>query len=180
MGLKFSVQVAEVCERETLEGDSPEDFVLDNASRKGEGVARFHPQSLVLAADTTVFFNSRIFNKPASLEEAHSMLEHLSGQTHEVWTGVVLLHKEHSWEDRAAVCSRVTFKELSPATREAYFQKMDPLDKAGGYGIQEGRDLILQGLEGSFSNVMGLPCEWLEVRLKALNLLDLFQEKPVS
>lgn len=180
LGLRFTVQAASVREREILEGDSPADFVLENAQRKGEAVAKLHPQSLILAADTTVALNDRIFNKPASLQEAHSMLETLSGQTHEVWTGVVLLHKERSWEERTAVCSKVTFKQLSAATRESYFQRVDPMDKAGGYGIQEGRDLILEDLDGSFSNVMGLPCEWLEARLEALNLLDLFQEKPVS
>lgn len=179
MGLAFEVCIAGVTERETLEGDSPEGFVLENARLKGRAVARTHPQSLVLAADTTVALEDRILNKPASLEAAYSMLEALSGRTHEVWTGVILIHEGARFEEREAICSQVTFKALSRATMDAYFDGVNPLDKAGGYGIQEGRELIIQKLEGSFSNVMGLPCEWLASRLEELNLLDLFREKPV-
>src|SRR5690606_31442780 len=108
---------------------------------------------------TTVFIDDRVLNKPRDFEEAWKMLRLLSGRTHSVFTGIFVKGPEAPFELETGVESRVTFKELDDATILEYFRLVNPLDKAGGYGIQQGRELILEKHEGSLSNIIGLPVE---------------------
>ena len=158
IGVPFTVIPADV---EEDEGESlgPREMVLHNARLKGAVVAKRFPDRVVLAADTTVFIDERILNKPRDLDEAWGMLRLLSGRTHSVFTGIRVVGPETPFELEVGVESRVTFKELDDATIGAYFQVVNPLDKAGGYGIQAGREMILERFEGSLSNVIGLPVE---------------------
>ena len=94
------------------------------------------------------------------------MLERLSGRGHQVCTGVVIVWDGGAAEEAFAVVTEVVFKALSAEVIEAYHAVCDPLDKAGGYGIQDGTELILEGITGSFSNVMGLPMEEVGPRLR--------------
>ena len=110
---------------------------------------------MILAADTIVWHRGRILGKPHSREDGFSMLRSLSGNVHEVYTGVVVLSADRA--EREAVCSRVTFRELSDREINAYLDTGEPMDKAGAYGAQGIGALFVTAIEGDFYNVMGLP-----------------------
>jgi len=130
-----------------------------NAYRKARSVAKKQPDTLVLAADTLVYFDTRFFGKPANLEEAYEMLQFLQGKTHHVVTGLCLLHlREHRYRVFTETTA-VTFKPLDAVGIRRYLTKVNPLDKAGAYAIQEEGDSIIDGISGSYSNVVGLPIE---------------------
>src|SRR5437867_2265007 len=136
-----------------------------NAYRKARSVAKRFPDALVLAADTLVYLDTLLFGKPASLEDAYLMLERLQGRTHEVVTAVCLLnlrnHRQRIFAERTAV----TFRPLDAVKIRRYLTKVNPLDKAGAYAIQEEGDWIVEGISGSYTNVVGLPLERLRVEL---------------
>ncbi len=158
LGLAFEVVVAGVTEHEDPDTD-PRSMVSHNASLKADWVSQRHPGAWVLGADTTVFIDNKVLNKPADLNEARAMLKRLSGRTHTVFTGVALRHLSRRVRIDHGVSSQVTFKPFDDSVIDAYFQVVNPLDKAGAYGIQEGRELIIAAWEGSFTNIMGLPME---------------------
>ncbi|PTY05011.1 septum formation protein Maf [Opitutaceae bacterium EW11] len=158
LGLAFEVKVAGVTEHEDPTTD-PRVMVSHNAALKADAVARQYPNAWVLGADTTVFIDNTVLNKPADLTEARAMLKRLSGRTHTVFTGVAVRRLADRFAIDEGVSSEVTFKPLDDATIDAYFKIVNPLDKAGAYGIQEGRELIIADWRGSLTNIMGLPME---------------------
>jgi septum formation protein len=158
LGLRFDVIVADVTEHEDPSTD-PRVMVTHNAALKADWVATRHPEAWVLGADTTVFIDQRVLNKPADLTEARVMLKKLSGRTHTVFTGVAFRRLSDGLRIDEGVTSEVTFKAFDDAVIDDYFSRVNPLDKAGAYGIQDGRELIVAGWQGSFSNIMGLPME---------------------
>jgi septum formation protein len=149
---------------------SPHEVCQLNAHRKARAVAKKIPDALVLGADTLVFLERDILGKPANLSEARAMLAKLQGQTHQVVTGVSLMHLRGHRERIFAVNTSVTFLPLTPAQINDYLAKINPLDKAGGYAIQEHGELIVSEISGSYSNVVGLPLERLAVELAAWGL----------
>ena len=112
----------------------------------------------ILAADTIVWFNNRIYGKPRDLDEAKEFLRELSGQTHVVFTGVAF-RAEDGAERTACVESRVTFRALSEEMIDDYVARVHPTDRAGAYDIDESGDLIVASYDGSYENIMGLPVE---------------------
>ena len=158
LGVPFTVEVAQVVEFEEP-GADPKHLVSHNAALKADWVAARHPDALVLGADTTVFLDGTVLNKPADGAEARAMLRRLSGRTHTVFTGLALrrLSAGFAWDE--GVTSEVTFKSLDEAVIEGYLAQVHTLDKAGGYSIQEGTEIIIAGYRGSFTNIMGLPLE---------------------
>ena len=112
----------------------------------------------ILAADTIVWFDNRIYGKPRDLEEAKEFLRELSGQTHVVFTGVAF-RAEDGTERTACVESHVTFRVLSEEMIDDYIARVHPTDRAGAYDIDESGDLIVASYEGSYENIMGLPVE---------------------
>lgn len=158
LGLPFDVVVAGVTEHEAEDAD-PRLMVAHNAALKADWVAARHPDAFVLGADTTVFLDSTVLNKPASLADARVMLRRLAGRTHTVFTGVALRCVSRGVRVDEGVSSEVTFRAFDDRTIDAYFEVVNPLDKAGAYGIQEGRELIIDHWKGSFTNIMGLPME---------------------
>lgn len=112
----------------------------------------------ILAADTIVWFNNRIYGKPCDLDEAKEFLRELSGQTHVVFTGVAF-RAEDGAERTACVESRVTFRALSGEMIDEYVARVHPTDRAGAYDIDESGDLIVASYDGSYENIMGLPVE---------------------
>lgn len=141
-----------------------------NAYRKARAVAKHHPDAIVLGADTLVYLENQRFGKPATRQEAESMLRALQGRTHSVSTGVCLLHLRGHQERVFVDTTDVTFQALDDQRIEGYLAKMNPLDKAGGYAIQEHGEMIVAGLDGSLSNVIGLPMERLAAELKAFGI----------
>ena len=171
LGLTFDVIVAEITEHEDPD-TNPKHMVTHNASLKADWVAARHPDAWVLGADTTVFIDNTAINKPADLSEARAMLKRLAGRTHTVFTGVAVRHIGRGVRIDEGVSSEVTFKVFDDAVIDAYFRVVNPLDKAGAYGIQEGRELIIDGWRGSFSNIMGLPMEATKQILSGCGLLS--------
>ena len=146
---------------------SPLEICQLNAHRKARAVARQNPDALVLGADTLVFLEREILGKPRNLAEAKQMLTKLQGRTHQVVTGVSLIHLRGHRERLFAVSTDVTFRPLTAVQIGNYLSRMNPLDKAGAYAIQEHGDLIVSEISGSYSNVVGLPVERVGAELAA-------------
>jgi septum formation protein len=146
---------------------SPWELCQINAHRKARVIAKKHSDTLVLGADTLVFLDSEVMGKPASLADAKCMLSRLQGRTHQVVTGISLIHLRAHRERTFAASTDVTFRALTGEQINHYLSKVDPLDKAGAYAIQEHGDLIVSEISGSYSNVVGLPVEQLQVELGA-------------
>lgn len=138
-----------------------------NAGRKAEEVARRHPGHLVLGADTLVFLDDQPLGKPADLAEARRTLRRLAGRVHEVITGVCLIHREGARRQVFSSASRVRFRAFDDAVIGEYLAQVEVLDKAGAYAIQEKGSLLVEAVEGSVSNVIGLPVEDLRRALSA-------------
>jgi len=138
-----------------------------NAYRKARAVAKKFPDALVLGADTLVYLKTALFGKPATLEEAYQMLERLQGCTHQVITGICLLHLRKHRQTLFAETTEVTFRPLDEVQIRRYLNRVNPLDKAGAYAIQEEGDLIVEKIAGSYTNVVGLPVERLAAELEA-------------
>lgn len=157
-GVEFEVVPAAVPELHDATLTARELSLL-NAHRKARAVARRYPDRLVLGADTLVSRDGRLYGKPADLTEAARMLAELQGGTHEVVTGVCLLHLRTGREQLFAETTRVRFRPLSAAQIRDYLARINPLDKAGAYAIQEQGELLVAEVIGSWSNVVGLPVE---------------------
>ncbi|HVU08912.1 MAG TPA: Maf family protein [Verrucomicrobiae bacterium] len=146
---------------------SPRELCQLNAHRKARAIAKKIPDALILGADTLVFLKNEIFGKPHDLIHARKMLSQLQGRTHQVVTGVSLIHLRTYRERLFAVGTDVIFRALTAAQIDDYLATMNPLDKAGAYAIQENGDKIIAEIAGSFSNVVGLPLEKLKEELDA-------------
>ncbi len=166
--LKLDFQVVPSEATELLDEHwSPFEICQLNAHRKARAVAKKHPDALVLGADTLVFLEGEILGKPAHAADAERMLAQLQGRTHQVVTGVCLIHLRVHRERIFAVSSDVTFHPLDPGQIRDYLAKVNPLDKAGSYAIQEHGDLIISEISGSYSNVVGLPLERLREEMQS-------------
>lgn len=170
IGARFEVFPAEVEEDNAGDAD-PEAMVRANAELKARWVAERHVDRFVLGSDTTVHLDGRVLNKPIDWEDAKAMLRRLSGRTHVVYTGVSLQKESNETGETIGVRSEVTFKQLDDATIERYLEVVNPLDKAGAYGIQEGTELIIDSFVGSHSNIMGLPIDETKEMLARHNLV---------
>ena len=170
-GIPHTVEVADVMEHEDPRTD-PREMVLHNARLKAAAVARLHPDALVLGADTTVALGDRALNKPADLAESRAMLRSLSGREHVVHTGVCLLCPALGLEEAHDVTAWVRFRPLSEEDITRYQALVNTLDKAGAYGIQEGREIIIDAFQAPISTIMGLPVEFVATRLAALGVRE--------
>ncbi len=164
LGGDFSVVVSDAPECDAAHF-TPHEVCQLNAHRKARTVAKHHLDALVIGADTEVALNTQIFGKPKSLKEAEEMLMRLQGKTHEVVTGVCMLHLRTHREKLFAVNTKVKFHPLTREQVRSYLQLINPLDKAGAYAIQEHGELIVEVIDGSFTNVVGLPVEALREEL---------------
>ena len=166
-GLRFDILVPGVEEAHD-ESLSCEELTIENAHRKARAVAHQRPDAIVIGADTLVYLDGVPITKPADMEEAAAMLRRLSGRTHEVCTGVALVWNSGADEHLFHVISHVTFKALTDSVIRDYHRRIQPLDKAGAYAVQDESAMIIERVEGSWSNVKGLPMERLLEELRAL------------
>ncbi len=153
IGALFRVEVSEA--EELSQAESPAELVRLNAAAKAEAVAREHPGEAVLGADTVVALEGKIYGKPRDAAEACSMLAALSGRRHEVLTGIAWVSGGQTFSE--AVSTQVQFGELTAEEISRYVATGEPLDKAGAYALQGGAAVFIEGIEGSYSNVVGLP-----------------------
>jgi len=154
VGWEFTKDVPDIDESE-LPGEKPEAYVRRLAKAKGRTVAARYPGELVLAADTTVVIDGAIIGKPIDLADARRMLKMLSGKRHEVLTGVALV--KNSTAEVAMQRTGVKFADLTDAEINFLAEMGDPLDKAGAYAVQAQAALFIEGIEGDYWNVVGLP-----------------------
>jgi septum formation protein len=141
-----------------------------NAYRKARAISKKFPDAVTLGVDTVVVLDSVIYGKPANLDEAERILSALQGKTHQVVTGVCLIHLRAHRQKMFYEQTDVTFRPLTLAQIRHYHTEVDPLDKAGAYGIQEKSVVLVESISGSFSNVAGLPMERLQVELAAFGI----------
>jgi len=146
---------------------SPQEICQLNAHRKTRAVAKKIPDDLVLGADTLVFLDGEIMGKPRDLADARRMLKRLKGRTHQVVTGVCLMHLRTHHERIFAVSTDVLFRSFTDATIADYLAAVHTLDKAGAYAIQQHGEWLVSEISGSFSNVVGLPLERLATELQS-------------
>jgi len=143
-----------------------------NACRKARLVSKRFPDAVTLGVDTLVALGSRLYGKPVDLTDAEQMVSALQGRTHQVVTGVCLIHLRGRRQKMFCEQTDVTFRKLTPEQIRHYHAQVDPLDKAGAYGIQEKRGIVVESISGSFSNVAGLPMERLQAELAAFGILQ--------
>jgi septum formation protein len=165
LGLQFSVVPSDVQELHQDQLTAREISQI-NAYRKARAVAKKFPDALVLGADTLVHLGTVLFGKPETLEQAQQMLERLQGRTHEVVTAICLIHLRNHRQKVFSETTTVTFHPLDAGKIQRYLVKVNPLDKAGAYAIQEEGDSIVEKISGSYTNVVGLPIEKLRAELE--------------
>jgi septum formation protein len=154
VGWEFVKTVPDVDES-VIEGEAPEDYVQRLAGEKALAVAASHPGGIILAADTTVVLEGEIIGKPVDLDDARRMIERLSGNWHEVLTGVAVARNGD--EKIGMQRTRVKFAEMTDEEIDFLVEKGEPLDKAGAYAVQAQAALFIEGIEGDYWNVVGLP-----------------------
>lgn len=154
VGWTFIKSVPDVDES-VIDGEEPEDYVQRLAGEKALAVASSHPGEIILAADTTVVIDGEIIGKPIDLDDARAMISKLSGNWHEVLTGVAVAR---NGDERIGMQrTRVKFAPMTDAEIDFLVEKGDPLDKAGAYAVQAQAALFIEGIEGDYWNVVGLP-----------------------
>jgi septum formation protein len=164
-GVEFQTEIAQVQEL-TGAGMPARKLCLLNAQLKATEVAARFPDRIVLGADTIVSFDGRVFGKPRDAADARAMLEELCGRIHEVLTGVCLVHRSQGKLCRFTDSTRVKFRARREVDLDDYLRSIYPLDKAGAYAAQEDHGRLLECVEGSMSNVIGLPVERVVLALR--------------
>jgi len=167
-GYDFVVVPADVDER-LIDGETPTTLVRRLAGKKAARIAHDHPGAVVLGADTVVVCDGVVLGKPADDREAAVMIRLLSGRWHDVLTGVALWHAERRCDDVAS--TRVAFRPLSDSDVTWYVASGEPSGKAGAYAIQGRASRFVTRIEGSYSNVVGLPMEVVDRLLRSIGIL---------
>lgn len=154
VGWEFLKTVPDIDES-VRKGEAPQDYVQRLAGEKALAVASSHPGEIILAADTTVVLDGEIIGKPVDLEDARKMISALAGNWHEVLTGVAVAR---NGDERIGMQrTRVKFAQMTDAEIDFLVEKGEPLDKAGAYAVQAQAALFIEGIEGDYWNVVGLP-----------------------
>lgn len=159
IGWEFTKDSADIDETE-FKGETPEDYVQRLAREKAEIVAAKYENAIVLGADTTVVINNQIIGKPLDFADAKRMIKMLSGNWHEVLTGVALVkitNYELQITNVGIQQTRVKFAEMNDEEIDFLVKFGEPLDKAGGYAVQAQAALFIEKIEGDYWNVVGLP-----------------------
>jgi septum formation protein len=156
IGLTFKIDPADVDEA-ILPGEEPETYAVRVALDKARVSAGRSAEGIVVAADTSVVLDNAILGKPADSADAERMLARLSGRKHDVITGLALVDAGSRRAITSAAITSVWFRNIRQAEIKAYVSSGEPLDKAGGYGIQEKGALLVQKIDGCYFNVVGMP-----------------------
>ncbi len=156
MGLRFTIKSPSISE-DHFDHEGPEQFVLRMAREKAVEVSSEFPESWVISGDTVVCLGDKILGKPADEDEAVALLMALSGREHAVKTGFCVAHGSRGVNIVQSVTTKVRFADFSESVARAYVATGESLDKAGAYGIQGKGAFLVKTIEGSYSNVVGLP-----------------------
>lgn len=179
LGLPFIVRPSRVDE-ETEGNLSPDELVKRLALRKAKAVAKEYPDHLVIGSDTVVVLEGQVLGKPKDREEAFRMLSLLSGRTHTVYTGLALVLENKRREESASSATRVRMRGLTEEEMRAYIATGEPDDKAGAYAIQGLGATLVEGIEGDYFTVVGLPVGLLARKLRdfGIDVLKTKRELP--
>ncbi len=169
LGLTFEILSPDIDES-ILENETAYDYVKRLSLDKAQAVLLHQKDAIVIAADTTVAIDGKIIGKPESKQHAFEIWNALSGREHDVLTGVCVANRHQYLQD--VVCTKVEFQKLSPADMEHYWATGEPLGKAGAYAIQGIAAQYISRIDGSYSNVVGLPLYETVQLLKAVKVLN--------
>jgi len=164
---KFKV-VPSTIDETKIKTRTTEGFAVKAALAKAEDVAKKHKKAVVIGADTIVVLGKKILGKPKNKQDAYKMLKTLSGTTHRVITGVVVIDCETFHKLADYEITKVTMKKIPDKAIREYIETGRPLDKAGAYGIQEIEDPFISRINGDYNNVVGMPLKLLDKLLKSL------------
>ena len=159
IGIDFEVVVSEADE-ESVPKDIPVNlYVQELAMLKAAATVKqiSGRDKIIISADTVVTLDGAVLGKPKDAEDAYEMLTKLSDRVHEVYTGICVLRMSDAKTVCKTVCTEVRFKQLTPEKISAYIATGEPMDKAGAYGIQAKGALLIDGINGDYFNVVGLP-----------------------
>ena len=170
VGIKFTLLNVEVDEDNHF-ADNPEEYVMSLSEKKAREAAEQIEKGIIAAADTIVYIDGKILNKPVDADDARRMLRMLSGWTHTVYTGFTLLDIPGGRIVRECGATQVTFRALEEDEIEEYIESGAPFDKAGAYGIQDDLSaLFVERIDGDFYNVVGLPLPRFYLALKRFGM----------
>ncbi len=169
LGLNYISTSVEIDEQ-ILATESPENAVKRIARKKAESAAKNFVDYIIISADTIVVCDNIILGKPRGKKEAYDFLSQLSGKSHQVVTGVCLYNPQTNYMDVRAEKTTVFFRNLTAEEINHYIKTKEPYDKAGAYGIQGRGALLIERIEGSYYNVVGLPITTLYLMLKEQNI----------
>lgn len=166
VGMKYTPLDIEVDEDNHF-ADNPEEYVMSLSEKKAREAAARISKGIIATADTIVYIDGRILNKPLDAEDARRMLKTLSGRTHTVYTGFTLMEVPGGRFVRQCEATEVTFRKLEDEEIDEYIESGAPFDKAGAYGIQDDLSaLFVERINGDFYNVVGLPLPKFYLALK--------------
>jgi septum formation protein len=162
--VRFEIKILDSYKEENVSSD-PVTHVLESSKRKAQSVADELEDGIILGADTIVVLDGEILGKPQNKENAFFILKKLSGRTHDVYTGVTLINKSTGKTISNYDVTKVKFNQLNEQKISDYITTGEPMDKAGAYGIQGMGSFLVDHIEGSLDNVIGLPTERLQEML---------------
>lgn len=158
LGIPFEVKVSDT--EEKITSQNPVQVTEALSCQKAEAVAGMIPDGIVIGADTVVSLDNKILGKPADRQEAWNMIRAIQGRSHKVYTGVTVIQRKNGVETGRHIFSEETIVKVAPMSEnevESYISLPEPYDKAGGYGIQGVFAKYIEGIEGDYFNVVGLP-----------------------
>ena len=176
----FDIILPDVDESILALGSNPEKYCITLAEMKTKNISQKYPNALVIGADTIVVLGGQILNKPDDYVQAENMLSMLSGQTHQVYTGVCMKWMENNINHTFSEVTMVTFRKLDKQEILHYIDTYPPYDKAGSYGIQDWSAIFVKNIQGCYDNVVGFPISrfYQELKKLGINLLDSISESP--
>lgn len=179
LGIKFDIVVSTETEENIDKSLPPEAYTSELALLKAAAVGRKltelnRKNSIIIAADTVVYFEGKILGKPKNEADARNMLKMLSDNSHEVYTGICVMRLKDAYTVSKSVKTYVKFKSLTDAMIDGYIRTQEPADKAGAYGIQEMGAVLVEEINGDYFNVVGLPLSCLYDILKNEFDVDIF------
>ena len=171
-GFKFKIIPSNVDENIISTNLEPEDYCIRLAKLKSKDIAENHTDFTVIGSDTIVVINNEILNKPKNFHDAKKMLTMLSGKTHKVLTGVSIININKNVNVNFYDSTKVTFYKISDKEIEGYIKTFKPFDKAGSYGIQDGSNLFIKNIVGSYENIVGFPISKFYQSIKKISSLQ--------
>ena len=171
VGLSFDIYHSNIDE-DIKKGESPTEHCLRLAEEKTKAAAKKVKNCWILGADTIVFIDNSILGKPSDIKEAKEMLSLLSGRYHKVVTAFCILNASTGKKVKRVVESRVKIKNLTDKEIADYIKTGEPLDKAGAYAVQGIGSFMIESIEGSYTNVVGLPMEELKETLEEMGIVN--------